>query len=821
MTTIIEFPIDQAEQAAQLDPKRLLPVDVFRLIAEFVNRAREARLEAKGEDYNSVRRHDAIMINGARGTGKSSVLVNLKGYLANRKGEFERVHVLSPVDPTLLETDDDMFLNVIVAAIVSDPAVQEAQRRYPEKRKAFYDQLQRLGSALESLQVKDREVGIEKLRSFMGTARLALEAHDFFAAVLTLLDKDLLVFTIDDVDTSLEHAFANLEVIRRYLTSPCVLPIVSGDLGLYREVTWRNFHGRLTEHSRIDNRAAYQRAVELAGDYHRKVLPLQYRLEMPDVGTYLANANIRLTWERGGSLSLPFFHQWLQATLQGPVNGLEDSELTPPIPTVRALAQLANRLQLRIQALAGICSQHGDSETRVTRLLWNSDARKDFQAEAINWALPLRHHFIHEPKGARAFLVLHAITDWAVARGPLPDATVLPGIFDTPLFQPLAMPTNHAFAEPSADMTEWKLALSGRVPQSWLDRLPTRSHLPYPIPEIGWALANSYKPHDRQSTPRQILIEDLSVDTIYYASSHRAPLVRIGRIFEIVILGLARDVTSGDLERIRSRPPFYSISAVAPTKTLMVSDEAGDEVDRRNAAMSPDAYERELAKLAEDINAWRHKHELSGFNLSPWLVYKVFNKVMNQAHLFNRPVPVGASASQPQRKEVLSRAKLVFLNLWSAFGSFEKGPVFKLKVEVADVNIKTDRGFVGSPAYNRNILPFLQEKSTCAVTAWLADHPIYLAFGDEALSPEAKPTAKAPDSPRRWLRRRLGLSTTTDKTVSERIILNRLKGANLSLDALDKLRDEFHTVCDPAQPQRRIFDEAYLKYRNSPGSEPA
>lgn len=81
----------------------------------------------------------------------------------------------------------------------------------------------------------------------MGSQGLAYAVHCFFLAALDLLGKRLLAMPIDDVDTTLHKAFDYLEVVRRYLSSVVVVPIVCGDLKLYREVTQRDAFRRLTK----------------------------------------------------------------------------------------------------------------------------------------------------------------------------------------------------------------------------------------------------------------------------------------------------------------------------------------------------------------------------------------------------------------------------------------------------------------------------------------------------------------------------------------------------------------------------------------------
>ncbi len=211
---------------------------------------------------------------------------------------------------------------------------------------------------------------MDKLRAMFGNQHLADCVQHFFKTTLDLLDKKLLVLPIDDVDTSLNRAFENLEIIRRYLTTPYVLPIVSGDRDLYREVTWRDFHGRLTKDSHYRPREAYDRAVDLAIEYQRKLLPLPRRLVMPEVSEYLTEKSDRaINLELKGEklISLNSFYVWLQIFISGPVNGLEDSQLSLPIPSIRALTQLINHCGSLIPDLPPAIRNASD-ELQVKRL---------------------------------------------------------------------------------------------------------------------------------------------------------------------------------------------------------------------------------------------------------------------------------------------------------------------------------------------------------------------------------------------------------------------------------------------------------------------
>ena len=114
MNDIIHFPIDQAEQAKQVEAKNLLPIDIYKKITSHLKTSLAKVPDAsQPEDLDNCRVHDSILINGDRGTGKSSVLVNLETFLKEAEKtdnalKSAELLILKPVDPTLLDKGDDL-----------------------------------------------------------------------------------------------------------------------------------------------------------------------------------------------------------------------------------------------------------------------------------------------------------------------------------------------------------------------------------------------------------------------------------------------------------------------------------------------------------------------------------------------------------------------------------------------------------------------------------------------------------------------------------------------------------------------------------------
>lgn len=802
----IFFPLNQTENAAHRNHNTLLAVSVYEKLHVFIKDALLVPAQHTHGSFNQSRVHRAVLIDGARGTGKSSVLINLDTYLRSKDPQLlYRVHIFKPVDPTLLEDHDDLFLNVIVAAILSDEAVRQAQTRDAEGRQQLQYQLQTLGQALESMQSQRDKQGLDKIRSFIGNQQLVEEVHNFFNAIRKLLDKDLLVLTVDDVDTSLNRAFENMEVVRRYLVTPYVLPLISGDLELYQEVTWREFHGRLLEDSSYKKKEAYERALGLAKEYQRKILPLQYRLKMPTVPDYLRDEEIRMGEEGSRHvLSLPMLHGWIEGLINGAVNGLENSRLPVPLPVVRALAQLVyqvkdlipalaeqvseNKLTLRslrralvipgvnnkkIEALQNIYRIGADNEAAYKAFLDTADEPPppSLSALAEKWHAVLRDHFQFDPTAGSVFLVMLARTYWDKLNED--QSGEWRSVFDTPLFQPLQHSSIYTQFDQNADLMDWRDHLQGRAPQRWINQLPSRAILPYPVPEAGKAVPNRiYTDSSAEHAGRFNLLIDLVLHRNFYSSNKRALLVCTGRIIELVITSLLRDIDEKDIATILERPPFYSFSAAAGTKTMELSSEEGMDIFNEPISRAPDADA--IKELSTQIAKWREQNRIAEINISPWLIYNVFNKVINQAWLFNQPQNVGQQPKSTEEYQITLVARQTFHSLWGAFGSFEKGPIYGFPDIVANVNIGLGINFRNSDLYRQNIAPFYSDvgavntfgKEVRAITSLLGSHPLRLWIDEVGIPLSSEITE--PDlggltyisnkRPRAWLREHLGLT---------------------------------------------------------------
>ncbi|MGI2853609.1 antiviral RADAR system adenosine triphosphatase RdrA [Shewanella algae] len=781
------IPLNAGESAVLPDANTLLPRnEVYEPLAQMIIEAVVKAKAAVGRPLNELREHSAISIDGARGTGKTAVLVNLKSYLKDRD-VLKDVHIFDPVDPTLLEDGDSLFLHIIVAAVLHDKDVKEAQRNEPNKARSLNQTLEKLAQSLESVDTQQHSHGMDKVRAMYSNKQLADCVQDFFREVLGLLGKQLLILPIDDVDTSLNRAFENLEIVRRYLATPYVLPIVCGDRELYNDVTWRDFHGRLTKDSSYRRKEAYEIAIDLAAEYQRKILPFPRRLSMPSVSKYWQQSNIYLRdSQQAEVMSLRNFIAWMEIFLFGPVNGQEGSKLTLPIPSIRALTQLVRHCSDFISQLP-VSIRSADSELEVRKnwqMLSEQDAMEPSNKNAM--VQRLTDYFCYEPKAGAAYLLLLAKQHW-IAVATSESSNQCGSIFDTPLFQPLTQATaNFELFDKVDDLSAWSTLLARRLPEEWLAGIKMqKTILPYPVAEVG---VNSSKEWDYIKEIWMLKIDDqdgdkksklgflitLLTQNNFYTNAKQTTLLNIGRVFELLIASIVGPLSVEDIHAIMERAPFYSTAALAPTKTITFNEkETKSTSDSDKGSGQPQSEEYDVksivAKLHQEIEEWRQTCSVDQIELSPWLVYKVFNKVYSQVASDEY-----VSNGMKNIRTALNMVAHSFYSTWFAFGSFEKGDLFGLPNVVATTNINPEnlKNYVSNDQYNVNVKPILdafdENNSLKAISIVLAKHPLK-KWIDEVIHLDWPKSGKdLEDKAEKYLRAELGITTknTTKSTIT-------------------------------------------------------
>lgn len=282
-----------------------------RSIAEIYSRIPRSESTYNESAFRTFRTHDVIGVFGKRGTGKTTVLLSVLEdiQMGNSASKLHSVwqnelqgagHVfadsivpLPVVDPTMMGSKEHMLLrvvNLIRSCVEKHVELESAQRPGCAEWGAA---LRRLVQGIVNLEVAgearqeffyDEFAASEKMNAIVHVEDLERNFTDFIRQSLQLLSKEAFVLGIDDMDTNPSAAWASLECIRKYFTSPRLIVLLGGDLDMFTEIIRAEqrkfFDFRPSEVlGNFDSRP--QAHVEtLVEQYLLKLIPMLHRMEL-------------------------------------------------------------------------------------------------------------------------------------------------------------------------------------------------------------------------------------------------------------------------------------------------------------------------------------------------------------------------------------------------------------------------------------------------------------------------------------------------------------------------------------------------------------
>jgi hypothetical protein len=236
-------------------------------------------------------------IDGTRGAGKSTFLQTTLRLLSEDKN-FNQLAVVGCIDPSRIESNEILLLTLLHAL---KEKVEGAFKRPPQSetdtdnRKKWEKAFHKVAGGLvmfqknhDPLKELDEDlflnIGIERAGH---SAKLREHLAQLLEVACNLLNKEALLFAFDDADTNSKHAIALLEVIRKYLDTPRVLVLLTGDLELYALLVRQKFRRELAQGKTSEwggQNAANDRSVQqsrmldhLEEQYLLKLFPVQER----------------------------------------------------------------------------------------------------------------------------------------------------------------------------------------------------------------------------------------------------------------------------------------------------------------------------------------------------------------------------------------------------------------------------------------------------------------------------------------------------------------------------------------------------------------
>ena len=252
--------------------------------------------------------YNAISVFGERGVGKTSFLMSLRQILTTSQDEtYQKLCLLPFIDPTLIEEKGHIFLLIIsqidevVCKVLNNPDADNEMEDYASE----WDKAKEiLAAGLPSLKPEgmtyhepqwneDRYVMNNGMKSVKAAFSLEANFHKLVSLALKILKKEAFVLMFDDIDVDFQRGWDLLETVRKFLTTPQVIIIISGNLKLFsknvRKQQWRNLGKELLKNE-VDVRDTsavmeYTQLVnELEGQYLLKILNSENRIYLYDVG---------------------------------------------------------------------------------------------------------------------------------------------------------------------------------------------------------------------------------------------------------------------------------------------------------------------------------------------------------------------------------------------------------------------------------------------------------------------------------------------------------------------------------------------------------
>ena len=618
--------------------------------------------------------HNAICISGERGAGKTVFLRNIENFWQKSydKRQIDDIFFLEIIDPTLLCNHDE-FANVIVAQLYN--AVEKRLQSSCTdqcQRNDFYSSLQELANALGKTKEFNDYTGIDKILKYSSGVQIQHRFHDFVEKCIKILNCKAIVIPIDDVDMALDKAFEVLDDVRRLLSCPYIITIISGSLHLYSHMMHVHFQKLAAPIGFIDDdtlKHGRETAQSLAEAYLTKVFPNHQRLPLLPIDDLLPKLKII---EKAQDNSKTFFEyeKVLQGYFYYLCNGEASSTKWPKPKNAREVTQLIRSLP------PSIFKEKSDEYLWSTFQSWAELKQDDV---AYSNAITYRQFINNEQQSFRIDQLLAFSVNQQIK-------LKFSGIKKEFLNEQLVATKELSDKE---EIENNKILKSVFTDNS----LVMRS-----MPPIEFYVRNLYLSKKNIGFYENQILKLIYTHCDYHGKlNQKIYNIYFSRAYEILILSIL-DVTSKEknikwnelLPFILNQPPFYSIYAMNPNRFVDDEDMSDGEDFRTNGETSNENNNNNINRFANKIVAWRENYkesltELQNKNLIP-LLHAVFDKVFTQLHIMRKKS--FKLDDDEHLSDITKRFEYLIIN---AFASFMKDGIIIHAIPSLNATVSTIR----------------------------------------------------------------------------------------------------------------------------------
>lgn len=225
---------------------------------------------------------------GDRGEGKTSCMCSVIDMLKNKKNDnvqgkyllsqgaenlnSVKLECLSLVNPAFFDHNHNI-LELLLGEMY------KIFKKSPDDNSNSADLLLKFQEAklcLKHLDKAKREMYdvIEELDALSAGVNLRYAIADLFREYLAYTQRDFLVISVDDLDLNMNEAYIMAEQIRKYLSNPFCLVLISVKVDQLMEVVENTISAELENGSKVD-------VNDMAVKYVEKLLPSSSRVNMP------------------------------------------------------------------------------------------------------------------------------------------------------------------------------------------------------------------------------------------------------------------------------------------------------------------------------------------------------------------------------------------------------------------------------------------------------------------------------------------------------------------------------------------------------------
>lgn len=648
------------------------------------NTARQASKYESTESDNPIIIHDAIFIGGARGTGKTVFLQNIKGFWTKYKKDNNlgiKIHFCNSIDPTLL-VDHDNFANVVIAHLYNEVENTLDSKQYEHSNQdAFYKALRTVSKSLGKQEhLDDGLSGLDRVIKYRSGIQLVKHFDSYINECKNSLKVDVIVLPIDDIDMALERSYEVLDVVRRLLGCPKIIPVITGDLELYEPIIQNRFEkGEDNKRNQIIKEA---QAKQLTQEYLKKVIPHHNRISLEPIERLLPSMKI---FDFSGDtksapLSYSDYVNKLRGCFFGPLNGEEKSCDWPKPETAREVTQL----------IRDLAPSELDNKNRAE--LWRRyKVWACLKQDSVAYSNAVTAQKIEDlrDENNQSYVTLNKLH----AFNPMLQLDDL-----TPKWQGRAFFKEQVETIDEKNRNTNTNLLAGQINKQFQMYGDQKIYRSMPVVEkldnrlVITADAEKMELKNKDNKQLKLLVLEIFAFKNYYDLTLKTKRqVFFSRAFEILASSLLNfNFDAIKLEEngrakfwvkvlvdIFKRAPFYSIPALFPTKAFN-ANLADDEVDNEDEINLVDGDEDDnetdnsaiIDLLANRITVWEQENkelfEKHKFDSLMPMIFSVFNKVFTELKQFRSKMAANKYEHE-HLSDLALRFKYITINAFATF----------------------------------------------------------------------------------------------------------------------------------------------------------